>query len=71
MIFSYMIVELLRVGGLRWRFRPPTCKGVSSAVQFGRRLVARRILFSLPCGGPPQHETFDPKPMRLIEMRFI
>lgn len=64
--------ELLRVGGL-------TLGGLSLAdlVQaapasaqlgssFGR---AKNIIFLYLCGGPPQHETFDPKPDAPSEIR--
>ena len=64
--------ELLRVGGLTLgglgladlvKASPqPTQLGSS----FGR---AKNIIFLYLCGGPPQHETFDPKPDAPVEIR--
>ena len=64
--------ELLRVGGLTLgglgladlvKASPqPTQRGSS----FGR---AKNIIFLYLCGGPPQHETFDPKPDAPVEIR--
>ena len=64
--------ELLRVGGL-------TLGGLGLAdlvkaspqpaqlgASFGR---AKNIIFLYLCGGPPQHETFDPKPDAPVEIR--
>lgn len=64
--------EILRVGGL-------TLGGVGLAdlvkaspqpsklgTSFGR---AKNIIFLYLCGGPPQHETFDPKPDAPAEIR--
>ncbi|MEC9002616.1 MAG: DUF1501 domain-containing protein, partial [Planctomycetota bacterium] len=64
--------ELMRIGGL-------TLGGLSLAdlvnasprtdgygTSFGR---AKNIIFLYLCGGPPQHETFDPKPDAPAEIR--
>ena len=64
--------ELLRVGGLALgglsladlvKASPqPAQLGAS----FGR---AKNVIFLYLCGGPPQHETFDPKPDAPVEIR--
>ena len=43
----------------------PLSKGLSGAT-FGR---AKNVIFLWLQGGPPQHETFDPKPEAPVEIR--
>lgn len=73
---GYSRRELLRIGGLNAlgltlpnllqasEVRPSSVSAVSSS--FGR---AKNIIFLFLAGGPPQHETFDPKPDAPIEVR--
>ena len=64
--------ELMRVGGLTLGGlsladlvkAAPQTDGFGSS--FGR---AKNIIFLYLCGGPPQHETFDPKPDAPAEIR--
>ena len=68
--------ELLRVGGLGilglslpqlLQAREATLPGVPSTDDtFGR---AKNVIFLYLAGGPPQHETFDPKPHAPAEIR--
>ena len=66
--------ELLRVGGLGMlgvslpRLLQAAASPASSATDaaFGR---AKNIIFLYLAGGPPQHETFDPKPDAPAEIR--
>lgn len=68
--------ELLRIGGLNAlgltlpnvlqasELRPSSVSAVDGS--FGR---AKNIIFLFLAGGPPQHETFDPKPDAPVEVR--
>jgi Protein of unknown function (DUF1501) len=70
--------ELLRVGGLSALgislpalMRPAAAEGTRAAAEtsgrsFGR---AKNVIFLWLQGGPPQHETFDPKPEAPAEIR--
>ncbi len=68
--------ELLRVGGLSLlglslpevlRAREDAPLGaLPTDKTFGR---AKSVIFLYLCGGPPQHETFDPKPDAPVEIR--
>ena len=66
--------EMMRIGGLTLgglgladlvKAAPAPSKLGTS---FGR---AKNIIFLYLCGGPPQHETFDPKPDAPTEIRAI
>src|SRR5579859_1486231 len=67
--------ELLRVGGLSalglslptlLHARPPSGAAGPRGGTFGR---AKNVIFLWLQGGPPQHETFDPKPDAPAEIR--
>src|SRR3989442_1155910 len=44
----------------------PLAKGLDGSLTFGR---AKNVIFLWLQGGPPQHETFDPKPDAPLEIR--
>jgi hypothetical protein len=67
--------ELLRIGGLSLlgvglpqllRASESSIRGAPIDPTFGR---ARNVIFLWLAGGPPQHETFDPKPEAPLEFR--
>ncbi|HUY93380.1 MAG TPA: DUF1501 domain-containing protein [Pirellulales bacterium] len=65
--------ELLRIGGLsvlglslESLLRTPAAAAPSAGGTFGR---AKNVIFLWLQGGPPQHETFDPKPEAPVEIR--
>jgi hypothetical protein len=66
--------EWLRIGGLSWlgmslpglRRSRPAVASAPTTRSFGR---ARSCILLFLSGGPPQHETFDPKPDAPAELR--
>ncbi len=67
--------ELIRIGGLQmaglslptlWQAQARAASSGSDAPTFGR---AKNVIFLWLQGGPPQHETFDPKPDAPVEIR--
>ena len=62
--------ELLRVGGLTLGGLglADLVKASPQATQLGSSFGrAKNIIFLYLCGGPPQHETFDPKAEARVE----
>ncbi len=66
--------EVLRVGGLG--LGGLTLPGLLAAAQAGPQATreatfgkAKNVIFLFLAGGPPQHETFDPKPDAPVEIR--
>ncbi len=67
--------EIMRVGGISLAglslsdlFKQKAAAAVPTDAAFGR---ARNIIFLYLNGGPPQHETFDPKPDAPAEVRGV
>ncbi len=67
--------EIMRIGGISLAglslsdlFQQAAIAGPSSGRAFGR---AKNIIFLYLNGGPPQHETFDPKPDAPVEVRGV